>query len=64
MANLTGSDPSFRLFSPEEKIEVKKSLEASLDCREKEEHQRQWKLLLTQTGFNHTRPDDVVVRDV
>ncbi len=61
MANLTGSDPSFRLSSPKEKIEVKKTLEASLDCREKEEQQRQWRILLTQTGFNHIRPEDVVI---
>ncbi len=39
MANLMGSDPSFRLASPSEKLEVKWTLEDSLDCQEKEEHQ-------------------------
>ncbi len=48
MANLMGSDPSFRLASPNTELEVKQTLEELLDCQEKEEHTHQWHLLIMQ----------------
>ncbi len=64
MANLTVSDPSFRLVSREEKLPIAQTLEESLDFRKQQAHTCLWHILSTQEGYSPLGPEDLVVQDV
>ncbi len=64
MANLTVSDPSFRLVSREEKLPVAQMLEESLDYCEHQVHTQLWHILSMQEGYSPLGPEDLVVQDM